>query len=76
MASCAVFEGTWEEVASQSERFTGKHVCLVIVGNGDGGDALPAFHTTATPEERARAGRVVQPAPVANPAPLRRGDPP
>ena len=57
MATGQVFEGTWEEVARQADRFAGRHVRLVVVENDqeEVTGAAPPFYATATPEERAQA---------------------
>ena len=54
MAPSQVIEGTWEEVTRHAAILAGKHVRLVIIGNGDDGAGMP-FYITATAEERARA---------------------
>jgi hypothetical protein len=58
-ATGQVFEGTWEDVVREAERFAGKHVRLQVMENGEEESprAQPPFYVTATPEERARAWR-------------------
>lgn len=57
MALGPVIEGTWEEVARQSDRLAGKRVRVIVIENGQEpcAEANLPFYATATSEERAQA---------------------
>lgn len=51
-----IIEGTWEQIATQSDRLAGKWVRVMVYENGDDTLRHPAY-VCATPDERAQAFR-------------------